>query len=135
MADAQPLSFERNLVRRTALLGALCATGLGALGRFTSALALTLGTAVAIVSALWLSDVVSRLAAPKRGVAARFDWKFCLKGVLRYLVMGAALFGAVRLVPGDVPWLLAGVSTVVAVLGIEAIAEVRRASRGEKSAA
>jgi hypothetical protein len=128
-----PTSLERGLVRKAAWIGALAATGLGALGRFRGALALTLGAAVAIVSTLWLSDVVTRLAVLRERAglkAARFDWKFGLKAALRYAVVGVALYAAVRIAPTEIPWLLAGVSTVVLAAAAEAAAEVRRAARG-----
>ena len=121
---------ERALARRAAILTALFASGLGSLGRFSSALALTLGASVAIVSALWLSGFVSRLAPSRRddreGPAARNDWKYGLKAVLRYLFVGVILIAAVRWLPGEVPWLAAGLSVVVAMLLVEMVKEVRR---------
>ena len=120
---------ERSFFRTAALLALLAAVGLGVFGRFLSALALTLGAAVAIVSALWLSDLVGRLQALRPGAAARFDWKFGLKAVLRYGVVGLALFWAVRTLPAEVPWILVGLSTVVATLIVEAIREHRRGFR------
>ena len=85
---------------------------------------------MAIVSAFWLSDLVGRLEAPRPGAAARFDWKFGLKAVLRYGVVGLALFGAVHTLPAEVPWILGGLTMVVATLMVEAIREHRRGSRG-----
>jgi hypothetical protein len=41
------------------------------------------------------------------------DWKFAARAVLRYAFVGGAAFGAVRLFPGEVPWLLGGLSAVV----------------------
>jgi hypothetical protein len=73
---------------------------------------------------------VERLAANRQGVAARFDWKFGLGAVLRYAVVGLLLWGAVRLFPAEVPWLLAGVSTVVVALVVEGIGEAWRGRRG-----
>ena len=121
---------ERSILFHAAVFAALGATALAALGRFRPALALTLGASVAIVSALWLSDVVSRLAALKGRAAARFDWKLGLKAALRYAVMGALLFASVRIVPAEVPWLLAGASAVVLAVAAEAAVEIRRATRG-----
>jgi len=123
-------SLERTVLKRAVLLAAVGASALVALGRFRPALALTLGASVAIVSALWLSDVVSRLAALKGRAAARFDWKLGLKAALRYAVMGALLFASVRVVPAEVPWLLAGASAVVLAVAAEAAVEIRRATRG-----
>jgi hypothetical protein len=121
---------DRSFLRTAALLGLLAAAALAALGRFRSAIALTLGAAVAIVSAFWLSDLVGRLQALRPGAASRFDWKFGLKTVLRYGVVGLALFGAVRTLPAEVPWILVGLSTVVATLMVEGIREHRRGMRG-----
>jgi len=124
---------ERSVLFHACVFAALGATALAAMGRFRPALALTLGAAVAIVSALWLSDVVSRLAA-LRGRAnvgsVRFDWKLGLKAALRYAVMGVLLFAAIRVVPAEVPWLLAGASAVVLAVAAEAAVENRRAARG-----
>jgi len=128
MTERTPL--ERGLLVKSVWIAALAATALGALGRFRPAFALTLGAVLAIVSALWLSDVVARLSALRGGAPARFDWKFGLKAVLRYAVIGGSLFAAVRVVPDEVPWLLAGVSTVVLAAAAEAALEVRRAARG-----
>ena len=99
---------EAGLLRLATLLWLLGASGLCALGRFHSALALTLGAAVAIVSALWLSDLVGRLQAPRAGTISRFDWKFGLRAVLRYAVIALAVYAAVRGLPAEVPWTLAG---------------------------
>jgi|KBSSwiStaDraftv2_1062776.scaffolds.fasta_scaffold00126_44 hypothetical protein len=119
-----PIS-DRALILRGAALAAAGAVALLALGRFRPALALTLGAAVAIVCALWLSDVVTDLAA---GVAsaASFSWKFGLKAVFRWLVAGLALYGAVRWVPAEVPWLLAGTSAVVLSVMLQGLTEAGR---------
>ena len=130
-----PTSLERTVLKRAVLLAALGASALAALGRFRPALALTLGASVAIVSALWLTDIVARLSAGAGGAAARFDWKFGLKAALRYVVVGALLFAAVRVVPTEIPWLLAGVSTVVLAVAAEAAVEIRRATRGSNGEA
>jgi hypothetical protein len=121
---------ERSILKRAAILAALGASALVALGRFRPALALTLGAAVAIVSALWLSDVLARLAAQRARAAVRFDWKLGFKAALRYAVMGGLLFAAIRVVPAEVPWLLAGASAVVLAVAAQAVAEIRRAARG-----
>ena len=123
---------EKAILVRSCVLGALGASALVALGRFREALALTLGAAVAILSALWLSDVLARLVkstAPRGGAVVRFDWKFGLKVALRYAVMGTLLFAAVRGVPAEVPWLLAGASVVVLAVAAEAAVEIRRTTR------
>jgi hypothetical protein len=119
------------LLRLAAVLVLLGAAALGALGRFRSALALTLGAAVAIVSALWLSDLVGRLEAPRQGTASRLDWKFGLKSCLRYGVVGLALYGAVRMLPAEVPWIIVGLSTAVVTIVAEGIREHRRRLGGE----
>ena len=124
---------ERSILLHASLFAGLGVTALAAMGRFRPALALTLGAAVAIVSALWLSDIVTRLPAQRggaAGTAARFDWKLGLKAALRYAVMGALLFAAIRIVPAEVPWLLAGASAVVLAVAAQAVAEIRRAARG-----
>jgi hypothetical protein len=112
---------------RTALiLALLAASGTAATGRFRPALALTLGALVAIVSALWLSDLFGRFAAPVRSTPARIDWKLGLKAVLRYALLGIALWASVQAFPADVPWLVGGLSTVVAAAVIDGIlVEVR----------
>ena len=110
--------------RLATILGLLGATALGAFGRFQAALALTLGAAVAIVSALWLSDLVGRFKAPAPGAPARFDWKFGLKAVLRYAFVGLVLWGAVRALPAHVRWVLVGLSTVVAAVVIDGLQEL-----------
>ncbi len=125
----EPFRDGRRLARTTALIGLLATFALGAAGRFKSALALTLGTAVAIVSALWLAEVVERLSAARQGPSARFDWKLGFKAALRYAVVGLLLWGAVRLLPAQVPWLLAGLSTVLLALVAEEIAGARRGLR------
>lgn len=119
--------------RLATILGLLGASALAALGRFQAALALTLGAAVAIVSAFWLASLVERLEAPRPGAAARFDWKFGLMGALRYAVAGAALFCVVVLVPAQIPWLLTGLSTVVAAIVVEGLVEIRKDSRQRRN--
>lgn len=104
---------ERRVFRVAATLALLAALALGALGLFREAAALTVGAAIAIVSGLWLSDVAGRLLVPRPRAAARMDWKFAARAVLRYAFVGGAAFGAVRLFPGEVPWLLGGLSAVV----------------------
>ena len=94
----------------------LAALALGTMGRFRPALALTLGAVVAIVSARWLSLVVGRLQGTGAGEGRKPGWKFALGAGLRYLFVGLAVYGAVRLVPAEPVWLLAGLSSVV--LGI-----------------
>jgi hypothetical protein len=112
--------------RTAAVLALLGASGTAATGRFRPALALTLGSLVAIVSALWLSDLFGRFAAPVRGTPARIDWKLGLKAVLRYALLGTALWASVQAFPADVPWLVGGLSTVVAAAVIDGIlGEVR----------
>lgn len=108
-----------------AVAAALCAAaGLGASGQFRAALALTLGAAVAIVSARWLKAVTGRLLAPDSRTRVRLTWKFGLGALLRYLFVALGLFGAVRLVPGEIPWLLAGLSAPVVGVLAEGIREV-----------
>jgi hypothetical protein len=131
--SAEPFLPGRRLARSTALVGLLGALALGAAGRFQSALALTLGTSVAIVSALWLAEVVERLSAVRQGSSAQFDRKFGFKAALRYAVVGLLLWGAVRLLPAQVPWLLAGLSTVLLALVAEEIGESRRGQRRSSS--
>lgn len=126
------LADGRRTARDTALIGAIGAIGasaLVALGLFRPALALTLGTAVAIVSAVWLAGLVERLTAPRRGSAVRIDRRFGFKAALRYAFVGLFLWGAVRLLPAEVPWLLGGISTVVLALVAEEIGEARRERR------
>ena len=88
---------------------------------------------MAIVSALWLSDLVGRFQAPKEVASARFDWKFGLKAVLRYAFVGLALWGALRMLPSDVRWLVVGLSTVVAAVVIDGLLDLladRRSGTG-----
>lgn len=125
----------RRWLRTAAVLALLTASGLAALGRFRPALALTLGAAVAIVSALWLSDFLGRFAAPDRTSPARLDWKLGLKAVLRYGLIGLTLWGSVQAFPADVPWLVGGLSTVVAAAVIEGILEQVRGRRNRTGAA
>jgi hypothetical protein len=96
---------------------------------------LTLGAAVAIVSALWLSDFFGRFAAPERSTPARNDWKLGFKAVLRYVVIGLALWASVRAFPADVPWLVGGLSTVAAAAVIGGILEQLRGRRNGTGAA
>ncbi len=94
---------------------------------------MTLGAAVAIVSALWLSDLVGRFKAPAPGAPARFDWKFGLKAVLRYAFVGLVLWATVRALPADVRWVVVGLSTVVAAVVIDGLRELldgRRSGTG-----
>jgi hypothetical protein len=123
-ATAAAQASNRRLFRLAAILGLLGATGLAALGLFQAALALTLGAAVAIVSALWLSDLVGRFKASEEIAPARFDWKFGLKAVLRYAFVGLALWGGLRMLPADVRWVVVGLSTVVAAVVIEGLLEL-----------
>jgi ATP synthase I chain len=121
--------------RLATILGLLGASALAALGRFHAAAALTLGAAVAIVSALWLSDLVGRFKAPAPGAPARFDWKFGLKAVLRYAFVGLALWGASRMLPADVPWVVVGLSTVVAAVVIDGLRDLLAGRRSRTGAA
>ena len=89
---------------------------------------MTLGAAVAIVSAFWLSDLVGRLEAPRPGTASRFDWKLGLKAVARYGVAGLTLYVAVRTLPAEIPWVLAGTSVAVAALVVGELRKARRDS-------
>ncbi len=130
MATAdRPEALERPgrpLFRTAVVLTLLVASGTAATGRFRPALALTLGALVAIVSALWLSDLFGRFAAPERSTPARIDWKLGLKAVLRYALLGIALWASVQAFPADVPWLVGGLSMIVAAAVIDGIfAEVR----------
>lgn len=125
----------RRWFRTAAVLALLAATGLAALGRFRPALALTLGAAVAIVSALWLSDFLGRFAAPDRSTSARLDWKLGFKAVLRYGLIGLALWASVQAFPADVPWLVVGLSTVVAAAVIEGTLEQLRGRRNRTGSA
>lgn len=125
----------RKPLRRASFLALLAATGVAATGRFRPALALTLGAAVAIVSALWLSDFLGRFAAPERSTPARLDWKLGFKAVLRYGLIGAALWASVRAFPADVPWLIGGLSTVVAAAALDGILEQVRGPRNGTDAA
>jgi hypothetical protein len=133
MAAAEPSggleSPIRPFLRTSVVLALLAAFGLAAMGRFRAALALTLGAAVAIVSALWLSGFFGRFAAPERSTPARIDWKLGLKVVLRYVLIGLALWASVRAFPADVPWLVVGLSTVVAAAVIGEILDHLRGRR------
>ncbi len=133
---AEPSAGPERLWLRTAMVLALLgASGLAATGRFRPALALTLGAAVAIVSALWLSDFLGRFAAPERSTPARNDWKLGLKAVLRYGLIGVALWASVQAFPADVPWLVGGLSTVVAAAALDGILEQLRRRRNGTGAA
>lgn len=112
------------IIRRAAALALLAITGVAATGRFRASLALTLGASVAIVSALWLSDFVGRLS-PERSANARLDLRFVLKSILRYAFSGLVLLGAVRGLPGEVPWLLAGLSCLVVSIVVEGLGGLR----------
>jgi len=118
---------ETRIFRIATGLSLLGVTALCALGRFRQGLALTLGAAVAIVAAVWLSDVVGRVLVPRPQKANEqdrgFNAKLTLKALLRYAVVGFALWGAVRWVPDELPWLLAGLSAVVAAVAVEGILE------------
>ncbi len=123
---ALPEGTGRGAVRKSCVLAVLLATALGASGRFHAALALTAGTAVAIVSLVWLASVAGRLFASDPRKRAKLGFKFALGAALRYLFLGAAIFGAVHLFPSHLPWLLAGLS--VGMLGAVAdeFVEIRR---------
>lgn len=121
--------------RLATILGLLAASALAGLGKFREALALTLGAGVAIVSALWLSDLVGRFKAPALGAPARFDWKFGLKAVLRYAFVGLVLWGTVRALPADVRWVVVGLSTVVAAVVIDGLRDLLTGSRSGTGAA
>ena len=125
----------RRLFRLAAILGLLGATALAACGLFQAALALTLGASVAIVSALWLSDLVGRFKAPEEFASARFDWKFGLKAVLRYAFVGFALWGGLRMLPADVRWVVVGLSTVVAAVVIDGLLELLAGRRNRTDSA
>ena len=120
---------NRRLFRLATILGLLGATGLASFGLFEAALALTLGAAVAIVSALWLSDLVGRFRAPEEVASARFDWKFGLKAVLRYAFAGLALWGGLRMLPADAGWVVVGLSTVVAAVVIDGLLDLLAGGR------
>ena len=104
---------ERRVFRAATAAALLAALALGALGKFREAAALTAGAAVAIVSGLWLSDEAGTLLDPRPRAATRTDWKFASRALLRYAFVGLAAYGSVRLFPGEVPWLLGGLSAVV----------------------
>jgi hypothetical protein len=125
----------RTTLRTAAFLALAGATGLAAAGRFRPALALTLGASVAIVSALWLAGLFGRFAAPERRLPARIDWKLGLKAVLRYALLGLALWASVQAFPAEVAWLLAGVSTIVAGAAVEGVLGQRRGRRSGTDAA
>jgi hypothetical protein len=132
---AAPEESGRRLSRTASVLALLAASGLAATGRFRPALALTLGAAVAIVSALWLSDFLGRFAAPERSTPARNDWKLGFKAVLRYAAIGLALWASVRAFPADVPWLVGGLSTIVAAAALDGLLDQVRGRRNGTGAA
>ncbi len=104
---------RRRFFRSAAILALLMALALGATGRFRAAAALTLGAAVAIVGALWLADLVHRFGALEPSAAPESSWKFAATGLLRYGVAGLLVWGAVRLFPQEIPWILLGTSVAV----------------------
>lgn len=129
---------ERRIFGAAAVSALLAAFLLGALGRFREAAALTAGAAVAIVSGLWLSDVAGKLLVPRPRAATRIDGKFALRALLRYAFVGLAVYGSVRLFPGEVPWLLGGLSAVVlgvVVEGVRGAATGRSGPEGEDGGA
>lgn len=119
----------RRILRTAAAAALLAVLALGALGRLRPALALTLGAVVAIVSARWLSHVTGRLMATGAGGGRKLGWKFALGAGLRYLFVGLAVYGAVRLVPAEPFWLLAGLSTVVVGVVVEGVGELWKERR------
>jgi len=125
-----PARAPREPALRTAVFLALLAiAALGAAGRFRGAVALTLGAAVAIVSARWLSRVTGRLLASDPGSRVQFSWKFGLGALLRYLFLAVGLYGAVLLVPDEIPWLLTGLSAPFAGFVAEGIRGHRKGPR------
>ncbi len=114
---------ERRIFRIAVAIGLLGLTLLSALGRFRQAFALTLGAAVAIVSALWLSDVAGRFLVPRSQLPKRLTLKVTLGVVARYVVVGVAVWGTVKLVPSEIPWLLGGLSAVVGAVVVEGLLE------------
>lgn len=115
---------ERRIFRIATALGLLGLTGLAAAGEFRAALALTLGAAVAIFAGVWLSDVAGKLLVPRTQMTNKLDAKFTLRALLRYVVLGFALWAAVRWVPDQLPWLCAGLSAVVVAVVVEGILEL-----------
>jgi cytochrome c biogenesis protein CcdA len=105
-----------------AVLGSL---GLGAAGWFRAAIALTLGSAVAIVSVAWLGSLAGRFLTPDRKSRERLGVRFALGAVLRYAFLGAAIYGILKFLPDQIPWVLAGLSTAVAGAIIEEFFELR----------
>ena len=104
---------RRKFFRSAGILTLLMAFALGAAGRFRAAGALTLGAAVAIVGAIWLAELVDRFGALEPPAAPESRWKFAAKGLIRYGVAGLLVWGAVRLFPNEIPWLLVGASVAV----------------------
>lgn len=114
---------RRRFFRSTGLLTLLMALLLGVSGRFRAAAALTLGAAVAIVGALWLAELVHRFGALEPSAAPENSWKFASKGLIRYGVAGLLVWGAVRLFPQDIPWILLGTSVAVLAALWQAVTE------------
>ena len=104
---------RRKFLRSTAVLTLLMAAALGVAGRFRAAGALTLGAAVAIVGAIWLAELVHRFGALEPSAVPEVGWKFAAKGLIRYGVAGLLVWGAVRLFPQEIPWILLGTSVAV----------------------
>jgi hypothetical protein len=101
---------RRSYFRTAGILALLMALALAAAGHFEAAASLTLGAAVAIVGALWLADLVHRFGPLEPSAAPEFSWKFAATGLLRYGLAGLLVWGAVRLFPQEIPWLLVGAS-------------------------
>ncbi len=115
MTDAAQFTPEarRRFLRSTGLLALLMALVLGMTGRLRAAAALTLGAAVAIVGAIWLAELVHRFGALEPSAVPEVGWKFAAKGLIRYGVAGLLVWGAVRLFPQEIPWILLGTSVAV----------------------
>ncbi len=115
MTDAAEFTPEarRRFFRSTGLLALLMALVLGMTGRLRAAAALTLGAAVAIVGAIWLAELVHRFGALEPSAVPEVGWKFAAKGLIRYGVAGLLVWGAVRLFPQEIPWILLGTSVAV----------------------
>jgi hypothetical protein len=104
---------RRRFFRSTGLVALLMALVLGVAGRFRAAAALTLGAAVAIVGALWLAELVHRFGAVEPSAASETSWRFAATGLIRYGLAGLLVWGAVRLFPREIPWILLGTSVAV----------------------